>query len=165
MKQRSTGGPPPGAEGATRVLTLFLFLFCSVRLSLSADSHWRTFCCLLREDFLPPPTGGLSAAPYWRTCCRLVLRLLLEVSYWRSCTVLLTAAPYWRTALPGTTILLEVFLLLEVSYWRHRRPRKGGGRFTTSINVICVGTRSSRLPKRRYRVVIDYTGCRLFRGS
>jgi hypothetical protein len=31
------------------------------------------------------------------------------------------------------------------------------GRFTTSINVICVGIRSS-LPKRRYRVVIDYVG-------
>jgi hypothetical protein len=29
------------------------------------------------------------------------------------------------------------------------------GRFTTSINVICVGIRSG-LPKRRYRVVIDY---------
>ena len=31
------------------------------------------------------------------------------------------------------------------------------GRFTAFINVICVGIRSS-LPKRRYRVAIDYEG-------
>jgi hypothetical protein len=31
------------------------------------------------------------------------------------------------------------------------------GRFAISINVICVGIRSG-LPKRRYRVVIDYVG-------
>jgi hypothetical protein len=60
-------------------------------------------------------------------------------------------------------------------------PSPGGlnpvakGRFAISINVICVGIRSS-LPKRRYRVVvIDHVGdflrhrgkagCRLFRGS
>jgi hypothetical protein len=46
---------------------------------LSAASYGRTFCRLLLEDFLPPPTGGLSAASYWRTCCRLIRRLLLEV--------------------------------------------------------------------------------------
>jgi hypothetical protein len=57
--------------------------------------------------------------------------------------------------------------------WRYRRSLVSKGRFTTSINVICVGIRSS-LPKRRYRVVIGYVGdllrhrgkagCWLFRG-
>jgi hypothetical protein len=58
---------------------------------------------------------------------------------------------------------------------RYRRSLMSKGRFTISINVICVGIRSS-FPKRRYRVVIDYVGehllcnrgkagCRLFRGS
>jgi hypothetical protein len=57
--------------------------------------------------------------------------------------------------------------------WRYRRSLVSKGRFTTSINVICVGIRSS-LSKRRYRVVIDYVGdplrhrgkagCWLFRG-
>jgi hypothetical protein len=57
--------------------------------------------------------------------------------------------------------------------WRYRRSLVSKGRFTTSINVICVGIRS-RLPKRRYRVAIDYegdllrhrdkSGCWLFRG-
>jgi hypothetical protein len=61
IKQRSTDGPPPGAEGATRVLALFLFLFCSVLLSLSADSYWRTFCRVPQleggRDFVDePPT-------------------------------------------------------------------------------------------------------------
>jgi hypothetical protein len=60
--------------------------------------------------------------------------------------------------------------------YRRSLVSKGKGRFTISINVICVRTRSS-LPKRRYRVVIDYAyvggplhhrgkaGCRLFRGT
>jgi hypothetical protein len=57
--------------------------------------------------------------------------------------------------------------------WRYRRSLVSKGRFTISINVICVGIRSS-LPKRRYRVVTDYVGkplrlrgkagCWLFRG-
>jgi hypothetical protein len=57
--------------------------------------------------------------------------------------------------------------------WRYRRSLVSKGRFAISINVICVGIRSS-LPKRRYRVVIDYAGnplrhrgkagCWLFRG-
>jgi hypothetical protein len=57
--------------------------------------------------------------------------------------------------------------------WRYRRSLVSKGRFTTSINVICVGIRSG-LSKRRYRVVIDYVGdllrhrgksrCWLFRG-
>jgi hypothetical protein len=57
--------------------------------------------------------------------------------------------------------------------WRYRRSLVSKGRFTTSINVISVGIRSS-LPKRRYRVVMDYVGyllrhrgkagCWLFRG-
>jgi hypothetical protein len=48
------------------------------------------------------------------------------------------------------------------------------GRFTTSMNVICVGIRSGGLPKRRYCVAIDYkgdllrhrekSGCWLLRG-
>jgi hypothetical protein len=38
---------------------------------------------------------------------------------------------------------------------RYRRSLVSKGRFTTSINVICVGIRSGP-PKRRYRVVIDY---------
>jgi hypothetical protein len=38
--------------------------------------------------------------------------------------------------------------------WRYRRSLVSKGRFTTSINVIYVRTRSS-LSKRRYRVVID----------
>jgi hypothetical protein len=56
---------------------------------------------------------------------------------------------------------------------RYRRPLVSKGRFTIFINVICVGTRSS-LPKRRYRVVVDYVGdllrhrdkagCWVFRG-
>jgi hypothetical protein len=41
--------------------------------------------------------------------------------------------------------------------WRYRRTLVSKGRFTISINAICVGIRSS-LPKRRYRVVIDYVG-------
>jgi hypothetical protein len=42
--------------------------------------------------------------------------------------------------------------------WRYRRSLVSKGeRFTTSINVFCVGIRSG-LPKRRYRVVIDYVG-------
>jgi hypothetical protein len=57
--------------------------------------------------------------------------------------------------------------------WRYRRSLVSKGRFAISINVICVGICSS-LPKRRYRVVIDYVGdllrhrgkagCWLFRG-
>jgi hypothetical protein len=57
--------------------------------------------------------------------------------------------------------------------WRYRRSLVSKGRFAISINVICVGIRSSP-PKRRYRVVIDYVGdplrhrgkagCWLFRG-
>jgi hypothetical protein len=58
--------------------------------------------------------------------------------------------------------------------WRYRRSLVSKGRFAISINVICVGIRSG-LPKRRYRVVIDYVGdlllrhrgkagCWLFRG-
>jgi hypothetical protein len=57
---------------------------------------------------------------------------------------------------------------------RHRRSLVSKGRYTTSINVICVAIRSS-LPKRRYRVAIDYegdplrhrdkSGCWLLRGS
>jgi hypothetical protein len=57
--------------------------------------------------------------------------------------------------------------------WRYRHSLVSKGRFTTSINVICVGIHSS-LSKRRYRVVIDYVGdllrhrgmagCWLFRG-
>jgi hypothetical protein len=57
--------------------------------------------------------------------------------------------------------------------WRYRRSLVSKGHFAISINVICVGIRSS-LPKRRYRVVIDYVGdllrhrgkagCWLFRG-
>jgi hypothetical protein len=57
--------------------------------------------------------------------------------------------------------------------WRYRRSLVSKGRFAISINVICVGIRSG-LPKRRYRVVMDYvgdplrhrgkTGCWLFRG-
>jgi hypothetical protein len=58
--------------------------------------------------------------------------------------------------------------------WCYRRSLVSKGRFTMSINVICVGIRSSP-PKRRYRVVIDYVvgdplrhrgkaGCWLFRG-
>jgi hypothetical protein len=58
--------------------------------------------------------------------------------------------------------------------WRYRRSLVSKGRFATSINVICVGIRSS-LSKRRYHVVIDYVGdllrhrrgrawCWLFRG-
>jgi hypothetical protein len=57
--------------------------------------------------------------------------------------------------------------------WRHRRSLVSKGRFAISINVICVGICSS-LPKRRYRVAIDYVGallrhrgrawCWLFRG-
>jgi hypothetical protein len=56
----------------------------------------------------------------------------------------------------------------------YRRSLVSKGRFTTPTNMICVGIRSG-LPKRRYRVVIDYVagplrhrgkaGCRLFRGS
>jgi hypothetical protein len=38
---------------------------------------------------------------------------------------------------------------------RYRRSLVSKGCFVVSINVICVGIRSS-LPKRRYRVVIDY---------
>jgi hypothetical protein len=59
------------------------------------------------------------------------------------------------------------------SPWRYRRSLVSKWRFTTSINVICVGIRSS-LPKRRYRVAIDYegdllrhrdkSGCWLLRG-
>ena len=41
--------------------------------------------------------------------------------------------------------------------WRYRRSLVSKGRFTTFTNVICVGIRSS-LPKRRYRVVVDYVG-------
>jgi hypothetical protein len=41
--------------------------------------------------------------------------------------------------------------------WRYRRSVVSKGRFAIFINVICVGIRSS-LPKRRYRVVIDYEG-------
>jgi hypothetical protein len=55
-----------------------------------------------------------------------------------------------------------------------KSPVMGPG-FTVSINVICVGIRSS-LPKMQYRVVMDYVGgpplshrgrggCRLFRGG
>jgi hypothetical protein len=40
---------------------------------------------------------------------------------------------------------------------RYRRSLVSKGRFTISINVICVGIRSS-LPKRRYRVVMGYVG-------
>jgi hypothetical protein len=57
---------------------------------------------------------------------------------------------------------------------RYRRSLVSKGRFTAPINVICVVIRSS-LPKRRYRVVMDYVGgplshrgrkgYRLFRGS
>jgi hypothetical protein len=57
--------------------------------------------------------------------------------------------------------------------WHYRRSLVSKGRFAISINVICVGICSS-LPKRRYRVVIDYVGdllrhrgkaeCWLFRG-
>ena len=56
---------------------------------------------------------------------------------------------------------------------RYRRSLVSKGRFTIFINVICVGIRSS-LPKRRYRVAMDYegdllrhrdkAGCWLFRG-
>jgi hypothetical protein len=42
-----------------------------------------------------------------------------------------------------------------IPQWRYRRSLVSKGRFAISINVICVGIRSS-LPKRRYRVVIDY---------
>ena len=41
--------------------------------------------------------------------------------------------------------------------WRYRRSLVSKGRFAICINVICVGIRSS-LPKRRYRVAIDYEG-------
>jgi hypothetical protein len=129
MEHRPAGGPPPGAEGAAGALSLFLFLFCVAVVVV---------CCLLREDFLPPPTGGLSAASYWGTFCCLLLEDFLppdasylsptgglaqfcslppptrglpsrvRPSYWRSFAVF-TAATYWRTALPGTAILLEVF--------------------------------------------------------
>jgi hypothetical protein len=58
--------------------------------------------------------------------------------------------------------------------WRYRRSIVSKERFAiSSINVICVGIRSS-LPKRRYRVVIDCVGdllrhrgkagCWFFRG-
>jgi hypothetical protein len=57
--------------------------------------------------------------------------------------------------------------------WRYRRSLVSKGRFAISINVICVGI-CSGLPKRRYRVAIDYVGallrhrgkawCWLFRG-
>jgi hypothetical protein len=43
--------------------------------------------------------------------------------------------------------------------WRYRRSLASKGRFAMSINVICVGIRSG-LPKRRYRVVIDYVARR-----
>jgi hypothetical protein len=41
--------------------------------------------------------------------------------------------------------------------WRYRRSLVSKGRFAIPINVIWVGICSS-LPKRRYRVVIDYVG-------
>jgi hypothetical protein len=41
--------------------------------------------------------------------------------------------------------------------WRYRRSVVSKGRFAIFINVICVGI-CSGLPKRRYRVVIDYEG-------
>jgi hypothetical protein len=41
--------------------------------------------------------------------------------------------------------------------WRYRRSLVSKERFAISTNVICVGIRSS-LPKRRYRVVMDYVG-------
>jgi hypothetical protein len=57
--------------------------------------------------------------------------------------------------------------------WRYRRSLVSKGRFAISTNAICVGI-CSGLPKRRYRVVIDYVGgplhhrgkagCWLFRG-
>jgi hypothetical protein len=65
--------------------------------------------------------------------------------------------------------------VLTAPPWRYayRRSLVSKGRFAISINVICVGICSS-LPKRRYRVVIDYVGdplrhrgkagCWLFRG-
>jgi hypothetical protein len=59
------------------------------------------------------------------------------------------------------------------SPWCYRRSLVSKGRFTTSINVVCVGIRSG-LPKRRYRVVMgdvgdllrhrDKAGCWMFRG-
>jgi hypothetical protein len=39
----------------------------------------------------------------------------------------------------------------------YRRSVVSKGRFAISLNVICVGIRSG-LPKRRYRVVVDYVG-------
>jgi hypothetical protein len=58
---------------------------------------------------------------------------------------------------PGGTKPLLFTTRKPSQMWRYRLSLVSKGRFTTSINVICVGIRSS-LSKRRYRVVIDHVG-------